>query len=940
MSAKQKHSEANADAAVADNRPASGIAVGGTVIHSELGEGVLLREEGGGYARVFFRSHGERQVLVSSLSQAATWDEQVISSLQPATPEAVRRLWLAIEAERLPLMDSAATLTSAKVDLLPHQIVLTYKIANASPRRFLVADAVGLGKTIETALILRELASRGELKRALMIVPAGLVENWRRELNERFSLDFEVFGWEGDVTDRRSNAFAKHDRMIVSIDTLKRPARVKRLLEAARWDLIVFDEAHHLTAYESGNKVRRTQNFKLAEALREHTRDLLLLSATPHQGDHFRFWMLIRLLDSRLFENPGDMIDNRHRLNSVVFRRTQADACNASGEPLFARRQVHTSAFHLGDAEKKFYDALMTYLRDGYNLAAARGGKGQSLGFVMTIFQKIASSSFAAVASTLRRRLLMLTIHEALVCDENLDTDGRDRAFAEARELIRSMHGLGDDPMGRAEADRMLADAKLHLLRRLEAQVVPVQPDTELTAAGDEESAAALVAVALPEERKRIRELLAELPAGAESKTEELLRGLGDLWRSNPQEKVVVFTTYLGSVDTLRAAIEQRYPGKGVEVLKGGDHGAKIAAEKRFRRPDGPRVLICTAAGREGINLQFARVLFNHDLPWNPMDMEQRIGRIHRYGQRDTAQVYNIVSADTIEGQIFLLLEQKLLAIAQALGKVDEYGQVTEDLRGQVLGQLAERISYEQLYQDAVRDPTLKRTRQEVEVALENARLARNVVFELFQDLETFNLEDYRRFDDGGAGMNRLLTFVRDCGQATGTALRQVDETVYEAAPPGQPPLRFTTNRELAKDNDELGLLGLEHPLVRSMLASGRDLAPARRAMTGRLERSSGGPAILSVWRVEIHGASGYFRQAIVPLAIDSNGHRLPTGETLLGNVRDIQPALDSVMAPERRRQLIASVLPEMLRRDVEHRGLLGEGSSLAMQLVGWIELS
>lgn len=925
-------------AAVAGVHGVTAASPGDTVVHAELGEGVLLRIEAGGYARAFFRAHGERQVLLASLERAATWNEQVVASPRPATAEAVRRLWLAIEAERLPLMDSAATLTSAKVDLLPHQIVLTYKIANASPRRFLVADAVGLGKTIETALILRELASRGELTRAIMVVPAGLVENWRRELNDTFSLDFEVFGSEGDVTDRKSNAFAKHNRLIVSIDTLKRPARVKRLLDAPRWDLIVFDEAHHLTAYETGSKVRKTQNFRLAEALREHCRDLLLLSATPHQGDHFRFWMLVRLLDPRLFENPGDMVDNRHRLNAVVFRRTQADACNANGEPLFARRQVHTSAFHLTEAEQKFYSALMGYLRDGYNLAAASGSKGQSLGFVMTIFQKIASSSFAAVASTLRRRLLMLTIHEALVCDENLDTDGRDRAFAEARELLRSMYALSDDLMGRAEVDRLLADAKLQLLKKLGAKIIPQLADSEIAAAGDEESAAALVSVALPEERKRIRTLLADLPGGIESKSEELLRGLGDLWRSNPQEKVVVFTTYLGSVDTLRASIEQRFPGKGVEVLKGGDHGAKIAAEKRFRRPDGPRVLICTAAGREGINLQFARVLFNHDLPWNPMDMEQRIGRIHRYGQRDTAQVYNIVSADTLEGQIFLLLEQKLLAIAQALGKVDEYGQVTEDLRGQVLGQLAERISYDHLYQDAVRDPTLKRSKQELDVALENAKMARNVVFELFQDLESFNLADYRQFEDGGAGMERLLQFVREWALAAGVAIRQIRDDVFEVGLPGDETHRFTTSRETAKNNDELGLLGLEHPLIRNVLDRCRNLAAAERAIMGRFDRLVGEPAALSVWRVEIHGAGGYFRQAVVAIAVDAAGHRIPTGDVLLNGMREVQPASAGAMNAPLRSAFVSGVLPEMLRRESQHRGLLSEDSSLAMRLVAWIE--
>jgi superfamily II DNA or RNA helicase len=307
------------------------LAVGQKVSHPEMGDGAFLGVEAGGYARVFFQGHGGRQVPVSSVAHALSWDEEAVSRVLPATPEALTRLWLALEAEQLPLMDSAATLTAAKVDLLPHQIVLTYRIAKAQPRRFLVADSVGLGKTIETALILRELASRGELARALMVVPAGLVENWRRELNETFNLDFEVFGSEGDVTDRKSNAFAKHNRLIASIDTLKRPTRVKRLLDAPPWDLIVFDEAHHLTAYRAGNKVTKTQNFKLAEALREHSRDLLLLSATPHQGDHFRFWMLVRLLDPRLFENAADMIDNRHRLNAVVFRRTQADACDARG---------------------------------------------------------------------------------------------------------------------------------------------------------------------------------------------------------------------------------------------------------------------------------------------------------------------------------------------------------------------------------------------------------------------------------------------------------------------------------------------------------------------------------------------------------------------------------------------------------------------------------
>jgi superfamily II DNA or RNA helicase len=914
------------------------LVVGQNVTHAEMGLGVFVGLAAEGYARVFFQGHGERQVPLTTLVQEMSWEEQIVTSVRPTTQEALRRLWLAVEAEQLPLLENAASLTAAKVDLLPHQIVLTYRIANASPRRFLVADSVGLGKTIETALVLRELASRGELTRALMVVPAGLVDNWRRELNETFHLDFEVFGSEGDVTDRKSNAFAKHNRLIASIDTLKRPARVKRLLDAPMWDLIVFDEAHHLTAYRTGNRVTRTQNFKLAEELRAHSRDLLLLSATPHQGDHFRFWMLIRLLNPSLFESADDMVGNRHRLNSVVFRRTQADACDTHGEPLFARRQVHTQAFRLSDLEKGFYEALMAYIRDGYDLAEVAGNKGRALGFVMTIFQKIAASSFAAVGATLRRRLLMLTIHEAIVCDENLDVDGRDRALNEARLLIRDMHKLPADAIGRAEADRLLADARVQLLRKLGEDVPEDRADGELAATGEEDAAAALVSVAIPAERRRIQELLAMLPSKDESKTQELLRGVGDLWAVHPDEKIVIFTTYLGSVDTLRDAIQARFPGVGVEVLKGGDHGAKLAAERRFRRPNGPRVLICTAAGREGINLQFARVLFNHDLPWNPMDVEQRIGRIHRYGQVFTAQVYNLVSADTIEGKIYLLLEEKLREIGKALGKVDERGQITEDLREQVLGQLSERLSYDKLYQDAVRDPTLRRSRQELDVALENARTARTVVSELFQDLEGFRLDDYKKFDDGGKGMERLLRFVQEGVQGAKGTVACKGPTLYEASLEGSQ-VRFTTDRDRAKEEDDLTLLGIEHPLVRALMYKQRDLSAGERCLVGKVLRDKEVRGALSIWHVQIHGGKGHYHQRIVTIGLNEAQERSLMIERLAETLQDLAPAQEGLFRPTERANLVRNVIPEMVRRDLTHNGLLVNGASITNRLLAWFEL-
>lgn len=912
---------------------------GTKVTHPKLGEGVVTSIDRKDFLTVFFRAHGERQVPADSLAAVIDQYDQIVQSTSCVTTERIEAIWLALEAEQLPLMDSAATLTAAKVDLLPHQVVLVHRIAQARPKRFLVGDEVGLGKTIETALILRELASRGELTRAIMVVPAGLVENWRSELNDLFNLDFEVFGSEGDVTDRKSNAFAKHNRLIVSIDTLKRPARIKKLLDAPPWDLVVFDEAHHLSVYRNGSRVKKTENFKLAEALRDHCRDLILLSATPHQGDHFRFWMLIRLLTPELFESAEDMVENRHRLNAVVIRRTKADACAQDGSPLFARRMVYTEAFNLAAHEKEFYNNLLAYLRDGYNLAAQQGNKGRALGFVMTIFQKIAASSFAAIKSTLQRRLLMLTIQESIERDELLDVDRRNHLLEEARQIIHLVYNLSFDAVGKAQTEQVLVDSKLQLLKKNKEALSFVKTaesysDSERTAILGEESASLLVSLALPEERFRIQELLNHFPEGPETKSEMLITALSQIWAHNPDEKIVVFATYLGTVDAIKKHLKQVFPNIGVDVLKGGDHGAKTAAQKRFKKPNGPKVLVCTAAGREGINLQFARVLFNYDLPWNPMDLEQRIGRIHRYGQQSTAQVYNLVAADTIEGQIFLLLEEKLEDIAQALGKVDEQGQIAEDLRGQVLGQLSSCLKYDSLYKEALDDPSLKRTRQELEIAMANANLAREVVFELFQDLDRFHLGDYQKFDDKGHGMERLVGFIsRAMGLGEGEFTKKEHAKWELKISPDKSNL-FTTDRDLAINDDSLNLIGLEHPIIQGLMSKYTSLDNPARAIAGQIKGIIA-PGLLYVWSVQTQGKDSQLTKHIISIAITEDGDRAPwlekLGEKLL-NIKDIRlEDIDTwkVLAVNHKQKI-----REVLHRDLLYTGVIEEDMTYSSKLL------
>ncbi|WP_437203382.1 DEAD/DEAH box helicase [Planctomicrobium sp. SH664] len=909
---------------------------GQRIRHAEFGEGVIVASAANGFVRAFFSS-GERQVPLVSLTPILPRSEQIVQNVS-AGASRNRRAWLAYQAHALPLLESAAALTSAKIDLLPHQVVLTHRIATASPRRYLIADEVGLGKTIETALILRELASRGEMNRALMVVPAGLVNNWHRELNEVFNLDFEVFGSEGDVTDRKSNAFAKHDRLIASVDTLKRRTRVKRLMDAPLWDLVVFDEAQHLTASRSGGKTKKTENYKLAEALKDHCRDLLLLSATPHQGDHYRFYMLMKLLDPTMFSSPDDMLENRHRLNSIIFRRTKADACRPDGSTLFARRWVHTESFVMSDAEREFYNELNVYLMDGFALAKQQGSKGRALGFVMTIFQKIAASSFAAVHRTLRRRLIALTVQEGLMHDSKLDIDARDAAFAEARQLIMREFHLPADRLGQIESERILADLKRQIVKRMdddELAILSSEYSSETATTASEDSAIVAVELALPEERLRIRDLLTKYPPESETKVKNLINALGTLWQQDSSERVVIFATYLGSVEMLGEEIEKAYPGQGVVVLKGGDHGTKLAAEKRFKQPNGPRVMICTAAGREGINLQHARVLFNFDLPWNPMDLEQRIGRIHRYGQRHTAQVYNLVLSDTIEGKIFLLLDDKLKEIAKTLGKVDEHGEVAEDLRSQILGQLSERLSYESLYAQAISDPELKRTRLELEQALSNASEARNVVYELFQDLDGFSLDDYQPFSDTSEGMDEIVRFVRNAAEEDGRTFRPESNGVFVvSASANGDTLRFTTDRDASIQSDNVDLLGLDHPLVLEFMQRFRDLPDDQIGV--RVRSDDGRSGVLSIWHVTMQGERGETRSHLLTLAVDGDGQRIPSWEKQADRLFQLEPSPASAVAQI---DLLTETLEPMIQRELVHRGVLGENRGYNAKLVGWVEV-
>jgi hypothetical protein len=263
---------------------------------------------------------------------------------------------------------------------------------------------------------------------------------------------------------------------------------------------------------------------------------------------------------------------------------------------------------------------------------------------------------------------------------------------------------------------------------------------------------------------------------------------------------------------------------------------------------------------------------------------------------------------------------------------------VAEDLRGQILGQLSERLSYDKLYQDGVRDPRLVRTRQELEVAIDNARAARQIVWELFQDLESFRLDEYKKMDDGGEGMARLARYFQAALVRKGGTCIRISKTRFQAQEDGELPFSITTDREAAKEDEHTSLLGLEHPIVKQLLDEDRQLEGSARALIA--SSSADVKGVLTVWHVSLQDSAQRFVQKIIPIGLDSEGKRNKTIEFLASSFGNLSPASESALKSTTRTELMSTVIPDMLRRDLSYKGLLSESVTMSWRLLAWIELN
>ena len=591
--------------------------------------------------------------------------------------------------------ENTGALAKFDIDPLPHQIHLVHHILACGDLNWLIADDVGLGKTIEAGLLLAALRQRKQAKRVLLITPAGLTRQWKEELFVKFGIgDFRIYGDDFTVTEPRH--WKMYDSVIGSMDRFKNEQALELLLQAEPWDLVIFDEAHRLTRKQYGLKFSSSQRFDLALALRSRTESMLLLTATPHQGQQDSFAALLELIRPERKQELLTLGLNPEILQDMVFRNRKADVTDVEGNFIFQGKTTRALKVPVSVAAHEFDLALQSYLKLGYQSGEALGSAGRAIGFVMTVYRKLAASSIAAIYEALIRRRKRLKREQAPIPDVEFDRgaalDALDMRYeGELEEAQISAAGEGEFFSG-----------ELDLLNRL-----------------------IKVARNLKENDLKLDLFLTQV-------VEPVLA-------QNPMEKILVFSEYRGTQEWLRAALDRRYGADMTVMINGSmDLSERRAAISRFERD--AQFLLSTEAGGEGINLQQrCHIMVNYDLPWNPMRLVQRIGRLYRYGQKHRVVVFNIHSPDTLDEQIIEILYSRLEQVVADMAPVGE--EFDNSMKDDVFGEIADLVEVEDILRQASTD-SVNRTTERISEALKLAKSTAEKQSELFDHVAGFKAEE------------------------------------------------------------------------------------------------------------------------------------------------------------------------------------------------------
>lgn len=522
---------------------------------------------------------------------------------------------------------------------LPHQLHVLNRAMETNNIRYILADEVGLGKTIEAGMIIRELKSRGLVSRILVVCPTGLVTQWASEMQEKFHEKFQVILPSDYDTIRRltdnDDVYGQFDQVISPMDSIKpiekhagwseekiekyNEERIYSIINSG-WDLIIIDEAHRV-AGSSGEVAR----YKLGNLLAQASPYLLLLSATPHNGKTEPFLRLIRLLDADAFPNAKSIV--REQVAPFLIRTEKREAIDNNGNLLFKNRITHLVTIswdERNNLQRELYEMVSSYVAKTYNKALRNRKKNMCLIFLLIIMQRMVTSSTAAIRQSLERRLNVLL--EQRTCVGNLREEDLD---------------------------------ELNIEDGVEDALEAISLDMELEI----------------EELKQIISLAKQAQfQNQDAKVEPLLNEIDAILSEDRTQKVIIFTEFVATQTYLQELLVNR--GYTVTILNGGmSIDERNAAMQEFKTSTS--IFISTDAGGEGLNLQFANIIINYDLPWNPMKIEQRCGRVDRIGQQRDVHIYNFIVGETVENRVRKVLEEKLSVILKEMG-VDKYFDVLD----------------------------------------------------------------------------------------------------------------------------------------------------------------------------------------------------------------------------------------------------------------------
>nr|WP_234831104.1 helicase-related protein [Rhodopseudomonas palustris] len=726
---------------------------------------------------------------------------------------------------------------------LPHQLLALQRAISGDRIRYLLADEVGLGKTIEAGMILRELKIRGLVRRILVVAPAGLVLQWQSEMESHFNEDFRLILpsslsalRQAGAIDEGENVWRMHNQVICPLDSVKpidsrrgwsqeQLARYNRErfedLISAGWDMIIIDEAHRI-----GGSTEQVARFKLGDALSQAAPYLLLLSATPHQGKSDAFRRLIGFLDADAL--PGDDAISREAVAPFVIRTEKRRAIDADGNPLFKPRFTQLVPIEWGTAhaeQRTLYDAVTEYVRDGYN--RAKKEKQTAVGFLMILVQRLITSSTAAIRTSLERRLTVLDLPQAQlslfpedVGEEWSSLDGQQQLDTILKTRLK---GLKDE---RKEVELLLSAA-----RRCEA-------------------------------------------GGPDVKAEALLERIQQQQReeNDPTLKVLIFTEFVPTQLMLADFLDHR--GFTVVSLNGAmDLKERRQAQRRFAAD--AQIMISTDAGGEGLNLQFCHVIVNYDLPWNPMRIEQRIGRVDRIGQKHIVRALNFALEGTVELRVRDVLEEKLARILEEFG-VDKLADVLDSEEG--------GVPFEELFAQAIVAPEEAERRasalaDEIRLRAEEARAGSSL------------LSPTERLDPSAAQKiashqmpywtERLTLGYLRSQQVAGASVKPAAIGHYLRWPDGQTSLSAVFSRDDA-ERPGTNLISLEDERVRGLIANLPIFAPGQPipaiVIPGVSDKTNG---FWSLWRISLHTSGGREQRFLAIFVAEDGRVFAPTARTI-----------------------------------------------------------